>query len=128
MASSSIRFVVLAVVALALAVSAFGQGGATGAITGTVQDASGAVLANADVRITNQETNVLERSVQSGPDGTFTAPLLPVGTYSVSIQAAGFSQGKFDNIAVRVTETTRMIAKLSPEAVQQKVEVQAEVQ
>ena len=128
MASSSIRFVVLAVVALALAVSAFGQGGATGAITGTVQDASGAVLANADVRITNQETNVLERSVQSGPDGTFTAPLLPVGTYSVSIQAAGFGVGKFDNIVVRVTETTRMIAKLSPQAVQQRVEVQAEVQ
>ncbi len=128
MASSSIRFVVLAVVALALAVSAFGQGGATGAITGTVQDASGAVLANAGVRITNQETNVLERSVQSGPDGTFTAPLLPVGTYSVSIQAPGFSPGKFDNIAVRVTETTRMIAKLSPQTVQQKVEVQAEVQ
>src|SRR5579863_1640056 len=128
MASSSIRFVVLAVVALALAVSAFGQGGATGAISGTVQDASGAVLANAGVRITNQETNVLERSVQTGPDGTFTAPLLPVGTYSVSIQATGFSQGKFDNIVVRVTETTRMIAKLSPQAVQQRVEVQAEVQ
>src|SRR5579863_1888628 len=128
MASSSIRFVVLMVVALALAVSAFGQGGATGAITGTVQDASGAVLANAGVRITNQETNVLERSVQTGPDGTFTAPLLPVGTYSVSIQASGFGLGKFDNIAVRVTETTRMIAKLSPQAVQQQVEVQAEVQ
>src|SRR6201998_4592412 len=128
MASSSIRFVVLMVVALALAVSAFGQGGGTGAITGTVQDASGAVLATAGGRITNQETDVLERSVQTGPDGTFTAPLLPVGTYSVSIQASGFAQGKFDNIAVRVTETTRMIAKLSPEAVQQKVEVQAEVQ
>ena len=128
MASSSIRFVVLMVVALALAVSALGQGGATGAVTGTVTDASGAVVANADVRITNQETNVLERSVQSGPDGTFTAPLLPVGTYSVSIQASGFAQGKFDGIVVRVTETTRMIAKLSPQAVQQQVEVQAEVQ
>ena len=128
MASSSIRSLVIGVVTLALAVSAFGQGGATGAISGTVQDASGAVVANASVRITNQETNVLERSVQTGADGTFTAPLLPVGTYSVSIQAAGFAEGKFDGIAVRVTETTRMIAKLSPQAVQQKVEVQAEVQ
>ena len=128
MASSSIRSTAIAVFALALTVSAFGQGGATGAITGTVQDASGAVVANADVRITNQETNVLERSVRTGPDGNFTAPLLPVGTYSVSIEASGFAQGKFDGIAVRVTETTRMIAKLSPQAVQQKVEVQAEVQ
>src|SRR5579863_8293526 len=128
MASSSIRSIAIGVVALALALSAFGQGGATGAIAGTVQDASGAVVANADVRITNQETNVLERSVRTGPDGTFTAPLLPVATYSVSIQAPGFAEGKFDNIAVRVTETTRMIAKLSPQAVQQKVEVQAEVQ
>ena len=128
MASSSIRSFVIGVVLLALAVSTFGQGGATGAISGTVQDASGAVVANADVRITNQETNVLERSVRTGADGTFTAPLLPVGTYSVSIQAPGFAQGKFDSIAVRVTETTRMIAKLSPQAVQQKVDVQAEVQ
>src|SRR5579859_5329059 len=87
MANSSIRSFVIGVVMLTLAVAAFGQGGATGAITGTVQDASGAVVANADVRITNQETNVLERSVRTGPDGTFTAPLLPVGTYSVSIKA-----------------------------------------
>src|SRR5579863_5280702 len=128
MASSSIRSIAIGVVALALALSAFGQGGATGAIAGTVQDASGAVVANADVRITNQETNVLERSVRTGPDGTFTAPLLPVATYSVSIQAPGFAEGKFDNIAVRVTETTRMIAKLTTQSVQQKIEVQAEVQ
>jgi hypothetical protein len=104
------------------------QGGATGAITGTVQDPSGAFIANAEVRITNQDTNVLERSVKTGADGAFTAPLLPVGTYSVSVRAGGFSEGKFANVGVRVTETTRMIAKLTTQAVQQKIEVQAEVQ
>ncbi len=128
MASSSIKFVALSVLALALAVQAFAQGGATGAITGTVQDPSGAFVANADVRITNQETGVLERSVKTGADGSFTAPLMPVGTYAVSVQAPGFKEAKFPGIVVRVTETTRMTAKVSTQSVQQQIEVQAEVQ
>ena len=128
MSSYSIRLVILSLIAFAFAAGAFGQGGATGAITGTVQDPSGAVVANAEVRITNQDTNVLERTVTTGADGTFTAPLLPVGTYTVSIQSAGFAQASLPGIVVRVTETTRMIAKLSTKSVQQKIEVEAEVQ
>jgi hypothetical protein len=127
MAKYSIRLLALSVVVALLAAYTFAQGGATGAITGTVQDPSGAVVANADVRITNQGTDVLERSVKTGPDGAFTAPLLPVGTYRVSIQAAGFSEGTFSDIDVRVTETTRVIAKLTTQSVQQRIAVQAEV-
>ena len=40
----------------------------------------------------------------------------------------GFAQADFPGIAVRVTETTRMITRLTPRAVQQKIEVQAQVQ
>src|SRR5437660_1039169 len=122
------KFIAIGVATLALAAAALGQGGATGAITGTVQDPSGAFVANATVRITNQDTAVIERSVTSGPDGAFTAPLMPVGTYSVSIHAEGFAEAKIANVAVRVTETTRMTAKLTTKSVQQKIEVQAEVQ
>jgi hypothetical protein len=114
--------------ALALIAQAIAQGGATGAITGVVQDASGAFIANADVRITNQGTKVLERAVKTGAEGFFTAPLLPVGTYTVTIQSAGFAQSDFPDIVVRVTETTRMIAKLTPQAVQEHIEVQAQIQ
>ncbi|HKU24294.1 MAG TPA: carboxypeptidase-like regulatory domain-containing protein, partial [Candidatus Sulfotelmatobacter sp.] len=128
MSSTSIRFVALSLMALALAVQGFAQGGATGAITGTVQDPSGAFVANADVRITNQDTGVLERTLKTGPDGSFTAQLLPVGTYTVNVKAPGFAEGKFADVVVRVTETTRMIGKLSTQAVQQQIEVQAEVQ
>jgi hypothetical protein len=128
MSSTLMRVVVLSLMVVALAAQGFSQGGATGAITGTVQDPSGAVVANADVQLTNQDTGVLERSVKTGPDGSFNAQLLPVGTYTVSVHAPGFTQAKFPGIAVRVTETTRMTAKLSTEAVQQKIEVQAEVQ
>ncbi|MGD1023742.1 MAG: carboxypeptidase-like regulatory domain-containing protein [Candidatus Sulfotelmatobacter sp.] len=122
------RLIWISFLAVAFLAQSFAQGGATGAITGTIQDPSGAVVANADVRITNQETGVLERSVTSGGDGSFTAPLLPVGQFTVSVHAPGFSESTFRDIVVRVTETTRLIARLKTQAVQQQVEVQAEVQ
>src|SRR5215831_7322025 len=128
MSGSSIRFIVIGVVALGLTAAAFAQGGATGAITGTVQDPSGAVVAKAEVRITEQDTNMLQRTITTQPDGSFTAPLLPVGTYRVDIHSSGFAAGKLTDVVVRVTETTRLTIKLSTEAVQQKIEVQAEVQ
>jgi hypothetical protein len=128
MSSSGMKFGFVLIGMFALSSLALAQGGATGAITGTVQDPSGAFVANATVQITNQDTSVLERSVQTGSDGMFTAPLLPVGTYQISVQAAGFAQATYSNVAVRVTETTHMVLKLSTQTVQQKVEVQSEVE
>ena len=122
------RVAVVFILGLLLFREAYAQGGATGAITGTVQDASGAFIANAEVQITNQDTRVLERTVRTDASGSFTIPLLPVGTYTVSVKSSGFADARFSNIVVRVTETTRLIAKLTPSAVQQKIEVQALVQ
>src|SRR5947209_1559111 len=98
MAKVSMKWVAWLTLVLGLAAQVFAQGGATGAITGTVQDPSGAFVANAEVRITNQDTGVLERSVQTGGDGAFIATLLPVGTYTVSIKSSGFSERKFPDI------------------------------
>ncbi len=109
-------------------VQAFAQGGATGAITGAVQDPTGAYVANADVRIVNQDTGVVARTLKTDANGSFTVPLLPVGTYTIEVNSPGFREGKFANIEVRITETTRMSAKLAPLQVMEKVEVQAEVQ
>jgi hypothetical protein len=106
----------------------FAQGGATGAISGTVVDPTGAVVANADIRIINQDTGETTRATKTDPTGAFNATLLPVGTYTVSINSTGFQEGRFADIVVRVTETTRMTAKLLPLKVLEKVEVQALVQ
>src|SRR5438874_8516404 len=125
-AASKLFLVALAV--LALLGQMFAQGGATGAITGTVQDPSGAVVAGAEVRIVNQDTGVLTRTTKTDGNGSFTATLLPVGTYTLSVTSPGFQEAKFTDIAVRITETTRMEAKLRPVAVQEKIEVQAQVQ
>src|SRR5438132_2554750 len=116
------------VLALFSASLALAQGGATGAITGTVQDSTGAVVANAEVRIVNQDTGAVARTTKTDANGSFTAPLLPVGTYTVAVTSPGFQEGKFADIAVRVTETTRMNVRVAPLKVLEKIEVQAEVQ
>ena len=118
----------LAIFVVCLLGQAFAQGGATGAITGTVQDQSGAVVANADVRIINQDTGTVTRITKTDATGSFYAALLPVATYTVQITNAGFREAKIPDVAVRVTETTRMTAKLVPLQVLEKVEVQALVQ
>src|SRR5579864_6781165 len=118
----------LAILVVCLLGQAFAQGGATGAITGTVQDQSGAVVANADVRIINQDTGTVTPITKTDATGSFTATLLPVATYTVQIANAGFRDAKIPDIVVRVTETTRMTAKLVPLQVLEKVEVQALVQ
>jgi hypothetical protein len=118
----------IALMMVALFGEALGQGGATGAIEGTVQDQSGAVVSGAEVRIVDQDTGVLARTTKSDAAGSFNSPLLTVGTYSVSVKGAGFGEATYKNVVVRVTETTRMIAKLSPQAVQQDIQVEAQVQ
>ncbi|MEP6645160.1 MAG: carboxypeptidase regulatory-like domain-containing protein, partial [Acidobacteriaceae bacterium] len=85
-------------------IQSFAQGGATGALTGTVQDPSGAFVPNAEIRIINQDTGVVTRDTKTDDSGSFTAPLLPVGTYTVQISGAGFGQGKFSDVVVRVSD------------------------
>src|ERR1700675_3976897 len=76
------------VLGVSLLGQAFAQGGATGAISGTVQDASGAVVADADVRIINQDTGTVTRVTKTDATGSFTATLLPVGSYTVNVTSA----------------------------------------
>ena len=70
----------------------FAQGGATGAIGGLVQDATGAIIANAKVSVTNEATGEVIRQITTDASGSFVATLLPVGTYTVEVQGGGFSR------------------------------------
>ena len=88
------------------------QGGATGAISGTVLDPSGAVVAGAEVRIVNQDTGALTRTTKTDANGSFTAHVAARWHLHGNCPVRVLQEGKFTNIAVRVTETTRMTAKL----------------
>jgi Carboxypeptidase regulatory-like domain len=104
----------------------FAQGGATGAITGTVQDVTGSAVANATIQVTNEATGEKVRELTTSGAGVFTANLLPVGTYTVEVSAPGFATTKFPGVQVRITETTRITASVKPSVVKEVVEVQSE--
>jgi hypothetical protein len=106
---------------------AYGQGGATGAISGTVVDVNGGTVADAEVQIINSATQLLVRKLNSGVDGSFLATLLPPGTYLMVVNKSGFSEAKASGIEVRVTETTSITVTLKPGTVSETVEISAQV-
>ena len=93
-----------------------------------VQDPSGAVVLNAEVRVINQQPGVLARVLTTDSNGAFTASLLPVSIYTIQVRSSGFGDETFSNVDVRTTETTRITAKLRPQVQQPIIEVQEEVQ
>jgi hypothetical protein len=106
---------------------AYGQGGATGAISGMVVDTSGGFVAGADVQIIDSRTGALLRKLQTGSDGSFVATLLPPSSYSVVVNKSGFSEAKAEGIEVHVTETTKVTMTLKPGSVSEKVEISAQI-
>src|SRR5450755_526113 len=106
---------------------AFAQGGATGAISGVVQDTSGATIADAEVQIIDISTDQVTRKVPTGSDGTFVVTLLPPGTYTLVVNKAGFAEAKSPGVEVRVTETTHITVPLKPGAVTETMEITAKI-
>jgi hypothetical protein len=122
------NLVVTVVCIAVLTASMWAQGGATGAISGVVQDASEAVIAGAKVTVKNEATGDVVRQATTESSGLFTATLLPVGTYTVEVNAAGFPVTRFPGVVVRITETTRMTAVIKAAVVKEVIEVQSQVE
>ncbi len=97
---------------------------ATGQITGTVKDASGALVPNAKVTLSNQQTG-LTRDARTSETGTFTFPLLAVGVYSVSAEQQGFRTAKRSDIQLNVDQVARIDLDLSVGATTETVNVEA---
>jgi hypothetical protein len=71
----------------------------SGELAGTVKDASGAVIPNAALTITNEETGVKTNLKATGA-GDYHASNLPAGKYDIEVTAAGFSASKLNGVAV----------------------------
>lgn len=89
--AKSIRFLlpVVLIGLLAFGVLAHGQG-TSASLTGHVSDPSGAAIPGATISMTNPDTG-LKQTVKSDAVGEYRLSTLPLGTYSLEIDAAGFA-------------------------------------
>jgi hypothetical protein len=95
-----------------------------GTILGTVTDSSGAAIAGATVTVKNTGTG-LTRVVTTSDDGTYSVPELPIGSYSVTAEHAGFKTGVVTATSVEVAADRRVDFALQPGQIAQRVEVSA---
>ena len=94
-------------------------------ITGTVADATKALVPGATVIVTNQDTNARSELVTNDA-GLFTAPYLTAGTYSIEVSLPGFATFKRTGISVATAETVRVAVELAVSRVGETVEVVSE--
>jgi len=125
--NSRSMWLVVAFLFFVLSPSLMAQTSATGALTGTVKDPSGAVVPNVTVTITNTGTNQ-SRGTTTGSDGAYRFGLLSPGAYNVKFEAAGFSVVEVPSITINVTETPVLDQTLQVGAQSQEVHVQGETE
>ncbi len=100
----------IAVIFLICVSVAFAQGD-RGTITGTVSDPTGAVVPNANIQVTNSDTSSVYK-IGTTNTGNYTLANLPVGTYVLTVESAGFKRFERPGLVVQVAETIRVDAVL----------------
>jgi hypothetical protein len=96
--------------ALLLLSSAFGQT-VTGLITGQVTDQSGALIVGANVTAENVATSV-RTSAKTNASGVYTIRFLPIGTYTVTVEATGFSTEQIPPFALEIDQAAKISATM----------------
>jgi hypothetical protein len=95
------------------------------AITGTVTDQSGAIVPNATVTVLQQETST-STATQTTAKGEYTVPYLPIGHYTLTVSAPGFSTYRKSDINLPGETTAREDIPLSLGTTTTSVDVKAD--
>ncbi len=119
---SRIRIVALLLIVILCFAKAPAQVTSAGSIAGSVADTTGAVIAKAVVVAVQKQTNA-QWKTQSDDTGSYIFPNLPVGSYTVSVQVAGFSTQEVTNIPLNAGTNLRINLELKPGAVSDTVQV-----
>jgi len=97
---------------------------ATGSFSGNISDNAGALISGASVRITSEGTG-LTRQAKTDDSGHYLVPLLPVGFFTIHVEAQGFAASEQKNVRLQVDEQRELNFTLRPASVATSVEVNA---
>lgn len=97
-------------------------GQAAGTISGIVVDPSGAATANVTVTAINTGTSV-RRTAVTDSAGSFTIPLVAVGTYKVQVDQPGFASFEQENVIVQANATVQVSIALQLKSTTEQVTV-----
>ena len=116
------------IIVFAIALFCFGgicMAQSTATLQGTVKDEKGSVVPGAKVTARNQATGI-ERTTQTDTDGNYQIASLPVGTYAVGVEAAGFKRQLVSDMSVEVGRTIERNFTLEVGTLEQNVNITAE--
>jgi trimeric autotransporter adhesin len=97
----------------------------SGTITGLVTDKSGAVIPDASVSVTNEETQISNKGKTDG-SGEYSVPYLAPGRYTITVEKEGFSVFKETGVVLGTAQQLRVDLQLALGRVGTTVQVQAE--
>jgi hypothetical protein len=117
--------ITLAVCSIIPCVVSRAQTAVDGAITGTVEDASGAAIPGATVLVHSTATNA-DSSVVSDASGSFHVSRLVPGDYTVKVHASAFADYTANHVVVEVGKSTEVAPRLNAGSTSTTVEVSAE--
>jgi hypothetical protein len=118
-------FLLLSLVVLSLSAASLAQQLAA-TLTGTVTDASGAVVPNANITVHSIETGADVRSVTASSTGDFNITNIPAGRYTVTVKSEGFQTYVANDVVLNVAEKHTLNVQLKTGQVSQLIEVTAE--
>ncbi len=98
----------------------------TADINGTVTDPTGAVVPNAKVSATNVDTGIVTETT-TNRDGIYAIRFLQIGSYKVTIVAAGFASPTYGPFVLETGQNAKIDSKLALEGNQAKVSVESEL-
>ncbi len=117
--------ILLVVCVLVLFASSSLHAQATGSFSGTIVDKSGSAVPGATVVATSEGTG-LARDVKTDSAGHYLLPLLPVGTYTVRVDAGSFQTAESKNLHLDTDQARELDFSLAPATVTSTIVVTGE--
>jgi Carboxypeptidase regulatory-like domain len=87
-----------------------------GTLSGLITDPTGAALSDASVLVHNDETGN-ERRLTTGADGRFSAPSIPIGTYTITAEHPGFTAQRRIGIPLTIGQSKQIDLELTVDSV-----------